>query len=86
MQTILRVVADESARASFAMMEDIVKRASRLTPGQGLEERRNLHSNSSAGGSVYPCSEGETLPGDHTDREGSETSGAFRSDNDSKSI
>ena len=38
MQTILRVVADESARASYAMMEDIVKRASRLTLGQGLED------------------------------------------------
>ena len=35
MQTILRVVADESARASYAMMEDIVKKASRLTLGQG---------------------------------------------------
>ena len=85
-QTILRVVADESARASYAMMEDIVKRASRLTLGQGLEDQRNLHSNSSAGGSVYPCSEGETLPGDHTGREGSDTSGALRSDNDSNSI
>ena len=86
MQTILRVVADESARASYAMMEDIVKRASRLTLGQGLEDQRNLHSNSSVGGSVYPCSEGETLPGDCTGREGSVTSGALRSHNDSNSI
>ena len=86
MQTILRVVADESARASYAMMEDIVSRASKLNLGQTPASQGNLPSNTSAGGSVYPCSEGETVPGNQSDREGSYTSGALHSDNDSNSI
>ena len=86
MKTILRVVADESARASYAMMEDIVIRASKLSLGRTSVGQKNLPSNTSAGGSVYPSSEGETVPGNPFDREGSYTSGALHSDNDSNSI
>ena len=86
MQTILRVVADESARASYAMMEDIVIRASKLSLGRTSVGQKNLPSNTSAGGSVYPSSEGETVPGNPSDREGSYTSGALHSDNNSNSI
>ena len=86
MQTFLRVVADESARASYAMMEDIVVRASKLSLGWTPAGQGNLPSNTSAGGSVYPSSERETVPGNPSDREGSYTSGALHSDNDSNSI
>ena len=86
MQTILRVVADENARASNAMMEDIVVRASKLSLGRTPAGQGNLPSNTSAGGSVYPSSKGETVPGNPSDREGSYTSGALHSDNDSNSI
>ena len=83
-QSILRVVADESARASYAMMEDIIERARRLSLSN-LPARRPDQRDISEGGSA-PTSDAETYSDRETDRAGSFTSGALRTDDDSNSI
>ena len=83
-QSILRVVADESARASYAMMEDIIERARRLSLSN-LSNRRTDQRDISEGGSA-PTSDAETYTDRETDRAGSFTSGALRTDDDSNSI
>ena len=83
-QSILRVVADESARASYAMMEDIIERARRLSLSN-LPNRRPDQRGISEGGSA-PTSDAETYSDRETDRAGSFTSGALRTDDDSNSI
>ena len=83
-QSILRVVADESVRASYAMMEDIIERARRLSLSN-LPTRRPDQRDISEGGSA-PTSDAETYSDRETDRAGSFTSGALRIDDDSNSI
>ena len=77
-------MADESARASYAMMEDIIERARRLNLGN-LSTRRPGQRDISHGGSA-PTSDAETNADQETDRAGSLTSGALRTDDDSISI
>ena len=67
---MVRVAADESARALYAMMEDIVERASRLNLGKSSGVQRNMRSGTSTSGSIYPCSDAETFPDNQTGREG----------------
>ena len=83
-QSILRVVADENARASYAMMEDIIERARRLSLSN-LPNRRPDQRDISEGGSA-PTSDAETYSDRETDRAGSFTSGALRTDDDSNCI
>ena len=83
-QSILRVVADESARASYAMMEDIIERARRLNLNNLSpikHDQRDVPEGISA-----PTSDAETYSDRKTYRAGSLTSGALRTDDDSNSI
>ena len=83
-QSILRVVADESARASYAMMEDIIERARRLNLSSNISNRYGPAD--PFGSRVTPCSEVDGLSDRETDGAGSSNNGALRSDNDSSSI
>ena len=83
-QSILRVVADESARASYAMMEDIIERARRLNLSSDTTNRYGPAD--PFGRRVTPSSEVDGFSDRETDRAGSSTSGALRSDDDSNSI
>ena len=78
--SVLRVVADETARASYDMLENLVYRASRLSlntsvPGRRVSKKSNVCSLSQ--GSDQSESETEA---------GSVTSGGIRSDDDFRSI
>ena len=85
LNSILQVVADDSARVSYAMIEDIYERAKKLNLGKSSRVQRITCSDITAGGSVYPCFDAQTYPDNQTGREGSITSGVLRSDADSKS-
>ena len=84
MQSILRDVADESARASNAMMEDLIERARRLNLNTALPARPN--SSVPYNRTSVPDSDADSMTDRETGRAESLTSGALRSDDDSKSI
>ena len=84
MQSILRVVADESARASYAMMEDLIERARRLNLNTVLPARPN--SSAPYNRASVPDSDAGSMTDRETGRAESLTSGALRSDDDSNSI
>ena len=72
--SVLRVVADETARASYDMLENLVYRASRLSLGAPIPAKRV-----SKPSSVRKSSRGSLGAGSESEA-GSETSGAIRSD------
>ena len=83
-QSVLRVVADESARASYDMMEVIIERARRFNLGNS--STRKPSQNASFIGGSAPTFDAETNSDGETGRTGSLTRGALRTDDDSNSI
>ena len=81
--SVLRVVADETARASFDMLENLIQRASELhlgpKPSSKKTSKRTPSTKSSVGSSRYAS--GDKHAGDYSD-----TSGALRSDDNFSSI
>ena len=77
---VLRVVADETARASYDMLENLVYRASRLSLDTPIPDKRAPKKTG-----VRRISQRSTESGSETEA-GSDTSRAIRSDDDFESI
>ena len=79
---ILKVVADESARSSFEMLNSVVMRAIRLSPGEGAATRRDDRCKSPFPSSPLSDSEGEGTSCGFTSEGGSYTSGPDLNESD----